>query len=141
MPALAGWYLTHEQCRAWVKANNEACYDKYPNAGAGALRVTIERKMAEAGILDNCVYFEYVPPPGVKEISDSMPDWCLTLVRRESTQKAYIPPESSGWDKIGPTILKQNYKLDVSDWSVLWFDPNDPDRYTEFLPPPGNEKK
>ncbi|KAG8794805.1 hypothetical protein FRC12_021338 [Ceratobasidium sp. 428] len=141
MPTLAGWYLSHEQCRAWLKANNETCYKKYPRAGAGALRLAIGRKMVEAGILDTHVEFELVPPPGWKGTSRNMPDMSLMLVRRESTQKAYIPLESNGWDKTGPNILQQNYNLEISDWRALWFDSDDPNMHTEFLSPPGSGKK
>ncbi|KAG9083034.1 hypothetical protein FRC07_014032 [Ceratobasidium sp. 392] len=135
MPTFAGWYMSHDDCRAWLEVNNRTLLEKHPGAGAGALRLSIGRVMNHAGFLER-FELRYICPPGFKGPPRKGPGLSPMLVRRSSEQKVYIPPkpDPNGYDVIGQTILKEMYGLDSPVWSVLWWDSEDPTIASELCP-------
>ncbi|KAG9118535.1 hypothetical protein FRC07_006905 [Ceratobasidium sp. 392] len=130
MPTLAGWYLSHEDCRVWLKSHNHEMYKAEPLADAGGLQLSIGRAMNEAGLFEK---FELRYTGTLEELEG----WGLMFIRRSSTQKVYLPPNSdpNGFNVVGRVALKQGFDLDLPVWSVIWWDSEDPEMITEFLQP------
>ncbi|KAG9085566.1 hypothetical protein FRC07_013345, partial [Ceratobasidium sp. 392] len=128
MPTLAGFWISHQGCREWLKKYHRDVYDKYPTAGASAVQMKITRPLLERGFLD--VYeLDLIPPPGQGERDD----WGLMLVVRSSIQKLYIAarPDPKGFDMTGKDTIKRLTDLDV-EWRVLWWSSGDPDMQVEI---------
>ncbi|KAG9125372.1 hypothetical protein FRC07_007849 [Ceratobasidium sp. 392] len=136
MPTLAGWYLSLEACRAWLKPRNPSLYERKPGAGAGALRMAIGRTLDENGFTED-VDLRFVSPPGFKGTLDEMPGWSLMLVRRTSEDKVYLPldPNPNGLDALARSLLEKTFDLELPEWSVVWWSSSDPTMASEFLYP------
>ncbi|KAG9121723.1 hypothetical protein FRC07_002196 [Ceratobasidium sp. 392] len=136
MPTLAGWYLSPEACRAWLKPRDFSLYERKPRAGAGALSWAIEQDLKTKGFAKH-VDLRFVPPPEFMGTEDERPGWGLMLVRRSSADKVYVAREanSAGFDVIGRKIISQNYGLELLEWSVVWWEMKDGRMESEFLHP------
>ncbi|KAG8713616.1 hypothetical protein FRC09_018517 [Ceratobasidium sp. 395] len=136
MPTLAGWYLSHEACRAWLNDHNPSLFERKPRAGAAALRLAITRDLEEKGLAQK-VDLGFIYPPGFTGPLEEMTGWGLLLARRSSMHKVYLPrdPDPTGFDILGRKILNQNYGLELPEWSVVWWNSEDPMMKSEFLQP------
>ncbi|KAG9125374.1 hypothetical protein FRC07_007851 [Ceratobasidium sp. 392] len=136
MPTLAGWYLSPESCRAWLKLRDPSRYERNPRAGTGALSWAIEQDLKAKG-LGKHIDLRFISPPKFKGTEDERPGWGLMIVRRSSADKVYISCEASpvGFDIIGRKILNQNYGLELPEWSVVWWEMKDGRMVSEFLHP------
>ncbi|KAG9125370.1 hypothetical protein FRC07_007847 [Ceratobasidium sp. 392] len=136
MPTLAGWYLSLEVCRAWLKPHYPEIYDRNPRAGAGALQLAIGRALDEHGYSEQ-IDLQLVSPPGFKGTWEEMPGWCLMLVRRTSADKVYLPPDPDAYefDAFAKSIIEKMFNLELPEWSVVWWDSADPEMLSEFLHP------
>ncbi|KAG8683338.1 hypothetical protein FRC08_014337 [Ceratobasidium sp. 394] len=114
MPSLAGFYVTHEDCREWVKKYRPDLYENSYEYGALPVIMAIE-KLTEHRLVDA----EIVGPPGVDDISSKDSPGDLMLVRRYSPHKVYISPQSTGLDAHGKELIEKYLDLKLSDWKVL----------------------
>lgn len=56
----------------------------------------------------------------------------------ETAAKVYIPPEGNYRDNVAmeaKVCIEQEFGLPLTDWTVLWFQPGDPEMRMEFLTP------
>jgi hypothetical protein len=62
--------------------------------------------------------------------------WAVMLVRhREYDKKVYIACKGPSHDQ-SKALAEKYCGLKLSEWKVMWYDEeNDPDIYSEFLPP------
>ncbi|KAG9105304.1 hypothetical protein FRC07_009412 [Ceratobasidium sp. 392] len=135
MPTLAGWYLSPEAWRAWLKLPRDPLrFEPKPRAGGWA---AIEQNLRAKGFQKH-IKFRFVYSPGFNGTSeDKRPRWGLMIVRRSSADKVYIARETdpAGFDVIGREILNQDYGLDLPEWSVVWCEMKDGRMASEFLHP------
>ncbi|KAG9122535.1 hypothetical protein FRC07_001047 [Ceratobasidium sp. 392] len=136
MLTLAGWYLSLEACRAWLKPRNPELHDKKPGSGAGALRLAIRQALDEYGYSEQ-IDLRLVSPPGFKGTLDEMHGWCLMLVRRTGAKKIYLSPDpdTHEFDALAKSMIERMFKLELPEWSVVWWDSVDPEMLSEFLRP------
>ncbi|KDN37092.1 hypothetical protein RSAG8_10367, partial [Rhizoctonia solani AG-8 WAC10335] len=130
MPSFAGFYATEDECRAWLWANTPEVIKAVPRAGTGAVEIQAREFMRSKRIRDS-FNLTRVPLPGPPD-----PDgpWALMLVRRSSARKEYLAPLRER-DYLLRDLVETQFKLKVSDWTVIWYSKHDPELVSEFLSP------
>ncbi|CUA69247.1 hypothetical protein RSOLAG22IIIB_08372 [Rhizoctonia solani] len=130
MPSFAGFYATEDDCREWLWDNEPEIIKKYPRAGIGAVENKAEDFKRSRRVRDS-FFIHALPLP---RPPDSKGPWALTLVRRYSERKDYLASNRERDDLIRQAVMSE-FKLKVSEWSVLWHSKDDPELFTEFLYP------
>ncbi|KAG8719504.1 hypothetical protein FRC08_002686 [Ceratobasidium sp. 394] len=110
MPSLAGFYATREDClfrRVYPGLASTDHFRKQP-----LLTTTcVENRRRK----DN-------------------PKFGLMLVRRYSSQKEYLDPDPV-FDAHCKRVIEEEFDLPVFEWSVVWYDDDDPDMMMALLAP------
>ncbi|CAE6523809.1 unnamed protein product [Rhizoctonia solani] len=122
MPSFAGFYATEDNCREWLRENEPEIVKRYPRAGIGAVENETEDFRRARHVRDS-FFLHALPlprPPNPKG------PWALMLVRRYSKRKEYLASNRERNDLIRQMIMSE-FKLKVSEWSVLWHSKHDPE--------------
>ncbi|KAF8604332.1 hypothetical protein BDV93DRAFT_522449 [Ceratobasidium sp. AG-I] len=136
MPSIAGFYASHEACREWLKYHRPDVYEQSPTAGAGPVRSEMSNLIREK-MLDSIISVEFFPSPGPHgALGDDRP-MCIMAVCSEDQRKTYVPPGGNrrSIDLRVKACIEEEFGLAMTDWTVLWYQPGDPDMITEFVPP------
>ncbi|CAE6514993.1 unnamed protein product [Rhizoctonia solani] len=130
MPSFAGYFATQGDCREWLRENEPEVFEKIPRASTRP----VERRAKEfmkAKRVGNAFFLEILPLPGPPVPGGP---WALMLVCRYSERKKYLAPKGER-DNLIRDLIMSEFKLKVSDWSVLWYSKHDPELVSEYLSP------